>query len=183
MPQNMLKNQSGNRACANTASGFTLIEVLLYTGIVATTISLITALLLNTFEARAQHEAVMEIENNGATSLGIITQLIRNAREITVPLPGETGETLTLVTNDTPPRTFTIRSNNELLTIQEDPGIPVALTSSRLITSGLMFTNTTTGAMPGNVQLQFTLAPMFVDHSFYQVYSKNFYASASLRDN
>lgn len=161
--------------------GFTLIELLLYislTGIIILSVSIFT---INILQSRVKNQTTTEVEQQGAQIMQNITQAIRNAESINSPTMGNSGSSLSLhVTSSIDdPTVFNISSN--ILQIKKGTGQEESLHNSRVSFSNLTFSNLTRTGTPGIIRIQFTLSYVNNSGRNEYEYSKNFYASASLR--
>lgn len=161
--------------------GFTLVELLLYLGLAAVLLLVISVFLAMLLQSRVKNQTVAEVEGQGAMVMNLITQTIRNAEGINSPAAGASAASLSLdaagVSND--PTVFDLSSGT--LRIQEGAAAPVALTSSQVTASSLSFQNLSRAGTPGTVRVQFTLSYINPSGRNQYNYSKTFYASASLR--
>lgn len=79
------------------SAGYTLIELLLYVGIVGALLTGVTMFFGSTLDARVKNQSISEVDQQGAQIMELITQTVRNADSITTPAAGASGSTLTLV--------------------------------------------------------------------------------------
>lgn len=165
----------------NPQSGFTLLEVLLYSLIASTLLAGVTVFVSMTLEGNARQRVITDVESEAAAAIERITQVIRNAEGITTPVIGATGTTLVLDVVDNALDPTTIDVSSGALRIDEGSGSPEALTSNRVIASNLVVSNLTRGASPGTVHITFTLEASALTGRSTLNYSQTFYASASLR--
>ena len=119
----------------------------------------------------------MEVEEQGAHVMNLITQTIRNAEAIIAPLPGSL--TVNVVNAADDPTLFDL--SGEALRITEGIQSPVLLTNTRVIVSDLIFQNLSRPDTPGIVRVQFTLQHINTEGRYEYNYQKTFYGSASLR--
>lgn len=161
--------------------GFTLIELLLYmavSGIVLLALSVFFSIIL---QARVKNETMAEVDQQGAAVMAALTQTIRNAQEISLPVPGVSAASLTLVVDDVglTPKVYAV--SGEVMTVTEGAASPVALTNSHVIVSELLFENLTSAGSPGNIKVTFTLSRVTVSGRHEYDYARTFVGSASLR--
>lgn len=160
---------------------FTLIELLLYLGLAAIMLLVVSIFLALLLQSRIKNQTVAEVEGQGAMVMNLFTQTIRNAEGINSPAAGANAASLSLdamgVSND--PTVFDLFS--AVLRVQEGAGTAVPVTSSRLTASGLNFQNLSRAGTPGTVRVQFTLTHLNPSGKNEYDYSKTFYGSASLR--
>lgn len=77
-------------------AGTTLLEVMLFLGILGIMSSTIVGVLITTQQARVRQSAVSSVDQAGAELLGAMTRTIRRAEKIISPASGATGSILTL---------------------------------------------------------------------------------------
>lgn len=160
--------------------GFTLIELLLYISlisIVALTAMVFLSVLVN---QRVRSQVILEVEEQGASAMRVITQVARNATGINSPTAGNSAASLSVSvpTAANSPTVFDLSSG--VLRITEGAGAPVSLTSGKVSVSGLSFTNLSRAGTPGTVRISFTLSYNATAGNEYN-YSKTFISSFSLR--
>lgn len=81
-------------------SGMTLIEMLLYMGMLSLMLVVITTILTNTLQMKLESKSFYNIENEARFILSKLVYDIRNADSITLPaLPGQSGPSLVLTAN------------------------------------------------------------------------------------
>lgn len=160
--------------------GFTLVELLLYAALVG--IVAVTALVfLSVLQSqRVRSQVILEVEEQGARALQIMTQTVRNATAIGSPTAGNTAAavSLTVPTGSLSPTVFDLSAG--ALRVTEGASLPVALTSARVTVSGLTFTNLSRSGTPGTVRIQLTVSYNSSAGREYN-YSKTFISSASIR--
>lgn len=173
--------QHSQRKKRSQKNGFTVLELLLYIGLFSLILLGVSAFLYLLLSARVKHETIAEVEQQGAIAMQWITQSVRNAKKITAPSPPNTATTLTLEmpTDAQDPTEF--RLNNGALTMREDTGAELALTSSDVTVSAVQFSNTSLANTPGSVRIQFTITHVNASGRFEYNYAKTFYATASVR--
>lgn len=161
--------------------GFTLIELLLYMGIASSVLLASTFFLQTLLESRVKNQTVAEVEQQGLQVMQIITQTIRNAENVISPAAGADGPSLTLDVSTASNNPTVFDASNDIITITEGAGSPIALTNSRVAVSSLSFQNLSRVDTPGVVRISFTLT--YINYSGRQEYDfeKTFYATASLR--
>jgi hypothetical protein len=110
-----------------------------------------------------------------------MTQIVRNAESLNAPAQGSSAPSLSLdviaVGND--PTVFDFSGGT--IRISEGAGLPVALTNTRVIASGLVFQNLSLTGTPGTVRIQFTLTHVNPAGRNEYSFAKTFIGSATLR--
>lgn len=162
-------------------AGYTLIELILYVGIVGGLLLAVTGFFGISVSSRVKNQSISEVNQQGAYAMDYITQSIRNADSITLPLAAGSGAQLTLVvpTASLSPTIFTL--NSGVLQVQEGVAAAVPLTSSKVTISGLTFTNLSRTGTPGIVRVSFTVTRNSTAGTNDYDYSKTFTSSAALR--
>jgi Tfp pilus assembly protein PilW len=168
-----LKNKS--------SAGFTLVETLLYVAIVSTLIFLMSAFLLFILESRTKFQTISEVENQGIQVMNIITQIIRDAEIVTLPVPGTSATSVTLDVTDIAKDPTIFNSLGGNIQIKEGAGAIIPLTSSRVLVSDLSFENISRNNTPGIIRFNFTLSYNSDSNRNEYNYSRTFYGSAALR--
>ena len=161
-------------------TGFTLIELLLYTAIVGSLLLAVVGFYGATLDTRVKNQAIAEVNQQGTLVMDQITQSIRNATSITLPIAAGSGAVLTLVvpTASLSPTTYSL--NGTTLQIVEGTNTAVPLTGSRVQVSALTFKNVTRTGTNGVVQISFTVSyNNGTGRSTYD-YSKTFTSSAEV---
>lgn len=162
--------------------GVTLIEVLLYVSI-SSLILLVTSVFLSVLvQSRIKNQTIAEVEQQGLQVMQMITQIARNAEAITTPSQGASASSLTLdvVTIADDPTIFDLASG--VLQSKEGVAAPVPLSNSRVIASGLLFSNMSRASTPGTIRIQFTLTHIASPEGRNEYnFSKIFIGSATLR--
>ncbi len=136
--------------------GFTLIELLLYVSIVGMMILSVSAFLPLLMQSRVKNQTISEVEQQGALVMQTITQAGRNATNVN----------------------FTSVYDLSGGVIRESA---VALTNSRVVASGLSFTNLSRSGTHGSIRIQFTLTHVNPEGRQEYNFSKTYYATATLR--
>lgn len=169
------------RSNTQRQSGYTLVELLLYVTLLGGLITVVSVFITETFSARVKSETIAEVEQQGNQVLHVILQIARNAEAISLPAVGASGATTTLdvvAAGDDPTR---FDENAGTIRVREGPGVPVALTNTRVTATGLTFSNLSRPATPGILRVQFTLTYNNTSGRNEYDFSKTFYGTASLR--
>lgn len=163
--------------------GFTLIELILYAGLAALLILAVSVFLATIFQSRVKNQVVSEVEGQGVQVMQQILQTIRNAEGINSPVPGLIDSALSLNVSDASlsPTVFDVLGG--MIRVREGLGSLAALTSGRVLATGLTFQNLTRNNTPGTVRVKFTLNYVNPESRSEYNYSRVFTGSASLRPN
>lgn len=84
------------RGLARTCRGFTLLETVLFFGILSIMSGTLVAVYIATQEARVRQHAIAELEQGGTQLLETFNRHIRRAEKVLVPIANTTGSILTL---------------------------------------------------------------------------------------
>jgi len=144
----------GNSTPENGA-GFTLIEFLIYVGIVATILVVMSGFFWNIIFGNIKETSYQEIQQNGRFALTKITQEIKKAIGINSPLPGFSSNTLSLAMADASSTIFDLVDGR--LRITQGSQGPFELTSDQVRVSNLLFTNLSYPNTPGTIRMEMTI--------------------------
>lgn len=169
----MIKNKKSN--------GFTLIELLISISVVGILIIGITDFYFTIVSSRIKNQTIADVEQQGTSASKLLTQLVRNATEITSPVVGASGTMLTLDSEDAALDPTIIDASLNRLRIREGAASPVFLTTTSVTLSDLTFTNLSRASTPGVVQISFTLTHINQPGTQGYDYVKTFTTSAALR--
>lgn len=168
-----------NRA-STKKSGVTFIELILYVAISAIILMVSAVFLSLLMRSRIKNQVMAEVGQQGTQIMQIITQKIRDADGINVPLTGTLGTQLSLsIPGDTNPTIIEFVGSD--VQIQENGGAVVPLTSSRVLVSNGFFLNLTRSGTLGIVRIGFDLSHVNNTGANEYFFSRNFMTSASLR--
>lgn len=143
---------------AKRQSGYTLIELLLYVGLVGMLLGAATMFFGISTEARIKNQTVTEVNEQGAFVLDYIARTVRTSSSISTPTAGSSGNQLTVVvpTASLSPTVFSVSGG--VLQVKEGTGTAVALTNSKVQVTSLAATNVTRSGTSGIVRISVTLA-------------------------
>lgn len=161
--------------------GFTIIELLLYTSASAIVLLGVSIFFSVVAESRVKNSAVAEVEQQGIQVMQFITQAVRNANDVTSPLPGTASFVLSLSVADQSKNPTVFDNPTGTLRVTEGVNQPIALTSSRVTVSGLIFENLARPNTSGIVRIRFTLAHVNPQNKSEFGHMQTFYGSAVLR--
>ena len=134
---------------------FTLIEFLIYMGILATILVLMTGFFWNIIFGNIKETSYQEVQQNGRFALTKITQEIKKAIGINNPTPGFSSNTLSLAMADASSTIFDF-ADGKLRITQGTQG-PYELTSDEVRVSNLLFTNLSYPNTPGTIRIEMTI--------------------------
>lgn len=154
--------------------GFTLIETLIYVGIISLLASVFISFGILVYELRAKSEAIGEININGKSALSLISEKIRSAESISSPGIGATSTVLILNMPDSSVSSITLIDNVLILT---EGGRQLNITNTNVIISNLEFLYIFSGSESGTVNFSFNIAY----NSEIENYQKNIISAVSLK--
>ena len=136
---------------------FTLIEFLIYMAISATILVLMTGFFWDIIFGNIKETSYQEVQQNGRFALTKITQKIKKATGINIPLAGSSSNTLSLAMADASlnPTIFDLADGK--LRITQGAKGPLELTSDEVIVSNLLFTNLSYPNTPGAIRIEMTI--------------------------
>ncbi|MFQ6049724.1 MAG: PilW family protein [Candidatus Paceibacterales bacterium] len=137
--------------------GFTLIEFLLYIGILVMVLVLTGGFLWDIIFGNIKETSYQEVQQNSRFVLVKITQEIKKATGINSPTPGTASTTLSLAmaATSTDPTVFDLV--NEKLRITQSTSSPYEMTSNQVIVTNLQFTNLSYPDTPGTIRIEMTI--------------------------
>lgn len=139
--------------------GFTLVETLLYVGIFGIIIVAIVTFSKSIVASRMQSQKLLEVNDQGANALRVITFALRNAEQVNSPTPGNasTSSSLAMASGSKNPTIFSLDETSGVLNIKEGLGSATALTNNQVTVSNLIFTNYSRSGTQNAVQVSFTI--------------------------
>lgn len=155
------------------SAGTTLVEILLYTGIVALVSVIIIDFGQIMISQNARTRVAREVDSNAQIILNQVERVIESAQTITSPVAGATGSSLTLNLNDSgrSPTSFALNGTNLQLT--QGSAIPATvLNSKRLIVKDLGFTTISPSAV--KISITFSSVGNLALRAFTRSYSTTF---------
>lgn len=149
--------------------GFTIIEMMLYMGILAIMLGVLSTLFASTVNMQLTSESVTSVDQSGRYIILRLTHDIHNADSITTPATlGGSGTTLT-ITSAGSPVTYALNGNN--LTLTDSSGT-YALNSTFTHVSGLSFTRLGDDLSHKNsIKINFTLTSTVKSNTGYETKS------------
>lgn len=176
------KLQNKNRACPNSyvkrcGRGVTLVEVVLYLAILSTLVFGIASFVDLISVVRVKNQAIIEVNQQAALIIQNMAQNIRNAKSVTTPTIGQSGNNLVIL--DVSNNTITYALNSGILTINRGPG-GLNLNNNRVLISNVVFKNLSRASTPSIIQINFTLSYNNVSGNQNYNYIKTYVASANL---
>ncbi|PIS04602.1 MAG: hypothetical protein COT81_05660 [Candidatus Buchananbacteria bacterium CG10_big_fil_rev_8_21_14_0_10_42_9] len=118
---------------ANSNDGFTMIEMIIYIGIVGMFLTAISLMALEVSSGQAKTLVTQEVQQNLRLANQLLIQDIQAAADITSPTVGGSGNTLILDNGALDAITYTINGN--VLTRQIGGNPPVEVTTDNVVTT------------------------------------------------
>lgn len=162
-----------------SGAGFTLIELILYVGLMAILMLSIARFLPILLESRVKSQTIAEVEQQGLHVMQIMTEAIRNADGIAAPDPGDTNDALDLVGPAASTMRFDLSGEAIEMIEGMDDGVP--LTNDRVSASNIVVKNLSKPGTPGFIHIEFTITYRNWSGTTPYDYSKTFYGGAALR--
>jgi len=159
--------------------GFTLVELIIYMGLFATVLLLITGFLWMIILGNIKEAAYQEVQQNSRFAMTKIEQEIKKAVGINSPIPGSSSNTLILRMADSSLTSFDISGGKLRMT----KGInSYYLTTDQVIinNNSLQFTNNSYVNTPGIIQVKMEISHINPGNRREYQASANFQSSVSL---
>jgi len=136
--------------------GYTLIEVLIYGAIFSLFLLLTTQVFLTVRSMTANSFVMVNLQQNYARIFSDFNQTIRAAENVIFPIPGNSGETLSL--------------NNGAIVYQVEGGVlqkveggtPVELSDDGISVSAILFENIGEATQTATIRIQMTIDSLYV---------------------
>jgi len=169
------KNSSFFRA------GFSLVETLIYIVIFTMFITAIVSFEVSMTSSRIHNQKVLEVNDQGAKAMKVISQAIRNASQVNSPTIGNTDLNLSLATSLSLTNPTVFGESDGVLYITEGTNDRVALTNNKIVVSDLLFSNFSRPDTSDIIKISFKVTNNSTSTSPGGVYSFIFNGSANLR--
>ncbi len=169
------------RQPSNRLSAFTLLELLLYVGLVAIIALSASGFVGIMLQDRAKNQAIAEVEQNGMAALGIISRAIRGANGIVSPTAGTAGASLTLTFADSAVSPTVVNLSGPTLRMSVGAGSPVEIVNNRVAVTNLRFNNATPASSLGAIRVEYTVSAVNATGRSELNFSRRFATTASLR--
>jgi Tfp pilus assembly protein PilW len=154
--------------------GFTLLEVLIYSAILAMFFLVTTQIFITIKNTNAHSLALVGLQKNLRQVSAEMTQTIRQATAVTSPLPGETSETLSLNEG------AIVYGLSDGVLQKSEGGETWDLTTDEVTVSNLSFANLVEATQSGSLRITADVQANFVLEGG-QLLSENFQTTISLR--
>lgn len=165
----------------NNQKGMTLVEVLLYVAISSIIMTSLSYFMITTSRSRVKAQTITEVEYQGDHSLRLIDEVIRNSINITTPAIDTSGSVLTIETNDPSTNPTSIYLEDEQIYLKEGSSDPVMITSSKIKTLSLVFTNVSIVESLPLLRTEISITHINPENRMEYNYSENFNLTSSIR--
>ncbi|MBI3577583.1 prepilin-type N-terminal cleavage/methylation domain-containing protein [Candidatus Gottesmanbacteria bacterium] len=175
------------------ARGFTLLEIIIATSIVAVIGVIISQALSATTKSNTKVEILKEVKQNGDFALSIMERMIRNAKAITSTCSdtGSAGPSVTLKNVDGGSTTLTCQLDGAISRIASVSaagtdylsGTSVTLGGADCSSASLLFTCTSLAGVANTIAIGFRLGQKGMSPSIFDVASQSFQTSVSIRNH
>lgn len=165
--------------------GFTLLELLVTTGIMTLVTVILVQVLFSTIHVNTKAEIIKEVKQNGDFALGIMMRMIQNARVIASPCDGTATSYVTLTNADGGETTFACLPEAGVLRIASNSAY---ITSSKVTLTGLScmdaidFVCTTLAGSTRVVKINFSLAQRGTPEASYETAASSFQTTVTVRN-
>lgn len=136
---------------------FTLIELLIYLGIVAGLLIASGAFTWSIIKGSVKSASVREVQQNGRLAMEIVTREIKAASGINNPTTGESADILSLIMSDSGLNPTIFELSDDKIFLSQGVDGPYALTTDQVLVSNLNFTNLSYTDTPGTIRIEMTL--------------------------
>jgi prepilin-type N-terminal cleavage/methylation domain-containing protein len=161
--------------------GFTLVELLLSTTILASLLFVLSLFFSLVLQARVKQQTIAEVEEQGRAVLRHMAQDARNAESILSPVTSTAGTALSLDMPGTGVGTIIYDAAGGALRVMRGTTSTLQLTNGRVLATDVTFTNLSRTGTRGAVRMEFTLSYAASSTRQEYIYSKRFTGSASIR--
>ncbi len=165
----------------NLRQGTTLIETVLYLGILSAALLAVAAFLALASATRVKARSILEVDQAGTTVLEVMTQAIRNATAVREPAAGTVSSRLELDGASPSGGSMVFDLVDGVVRVSMDGADPVALTDGRETVSLFLISDVSAPGTPSAVRVQFEIwRTVLPGRNEYQ-YNRTFSGTAVLR--
>jgi hypothetical protein len=157
--------------------GFTLLETVIYTAIISLVIAAFITFILVISGLRNKFYAIEEIRANERAMQEIFYHYLRNAREVIAPAKQQSASRLDFIPGDSSLNNSFFEKDGRLLLF--DGTTSTALTSSKVVVSGLNVKNMSASGTPDVLAVRGTIKS-YASSSIDNEYEENFKYNISL---
>jgi len=165
----------------NNKKAFTLIEFLIYIGIVTIVLLAAGAITFNVIYGKAKLDSIEELNYSARLAMNEITESIKSADLINSPVQGESASSLSLQFGDAlvDPKVFDL--SDGVLRVKEGDGAAVSITPDEVRVTELSFFNLSYDGSPGTIRVKMMME--FNNPSNRQEYNfeNTFYTTVNIR--
>ena len=136
------------------SAGFTLLEFLVYLGIVSVVLIMAGAVGLNIMFRKAKLTAIKEVSQNARLVSETIAATVRNAQVIISPVVGNNAPALSLQMADAAQNPTVFDLSGGVVRIKKGLGSPVNLTAGQVEAVNLNFVNVSYPQTPGTIKMR-----------------------------
>jgi Tfp pilus assembly protein PilW len=171
--------------CSELVKGFTLIEVIIYTGIVGLAITAFVSFALSVSGSRNKTYVTQEVQSNARTAMDIMAQRLRMATFVntTSSTFGSDPGVLSLVmaSSTISPTIIDLTADDGLLQIKEGAASAISIVSDEVKITNLTFTNLTASSTRESIRIQMTMEYNNTSGDKEFNFSKSYQTAVSLR--
>lgn len=167
----------------NDFEGITLVETLLYIGLVIILIFALTTLFGTVNRVKVRAQVIDTVNHQGSELVRYMVEEIRTANNIAEPAGGAVGGVCTVRSSDGAKGEITFSLSGGKLFVTEASGsnTPIQISSNDVIISNLSFTNASQTDTHGSIKFQLTISYLNPNGQTQFNYSEIFYGTASTR--
>lgn len=167
----------------NYQRGTTILEMLLYIGIAASIIGILSGLVGLVYQTSIKNQVAYEVEMQGRRALDVMSQELRGAKEVTSPLSGSGAMAgITFLRKDPDGEEVTLYANNGILYMQEGMATPNAITNDLITVSNVLFTNIKRPNTADMIQMVVILTNNSASLRQEYVFAKTFTTTVTIRN-
>jgi len=156
----------------SSQKGFTLIELILYMGILVLLITVLSSILSAIVDVQLNSNSTSSVDQDGNYLLAKLTHDVASSSAILIPAnPGNQTSTLQLTINSIN-YTYSLNSSNNLQVVNNSTNETDVLNSYNTSVSGLTFTRIGSGGSGDTVQVTYTVTSRIKERAGYE--SKGF---------
>lgn len=161
--------------------GFTLIEALIYFGILAILLLAVGVILFQVLLSKSKAETIQEVSQNARAITERISDRVRNAQSISSPSIGQTASTLTLAMTDSSKNPTVFDVSSGLMRIKEGAATAQGITSGQVKVTSISFTNVSYTGTAGSVRIAITISASSTSLFKEYNYQETFYTTVTIR--
>jgi len=175
---------AGGRPTPNAqrqAAGFTLLEILIYIGLVAIGLFAASSMMLNIISGKAKLSSIEEVSQNARFTVEQIADRIRNADAVNSPAAGASNSALSLQMSDPNKNPTIFDLLDGKVRIKEGSAAAVDLSSAATTVTSLQFFNISYPGTPATIRIATTVEKNNPGDMPEYDFSGNFYTTANVR--